>query len=233
MRIDELDFKKIKKPGEVVNYSDNKLNKAFNRIEILCNEYLSIVRKSKNILYRGAIHKNIKSKIFMANSKPRVSVEGNKATNYQKLCDTYLSLAGFKALRGNSIFTNSEYRMAKFWGNTYLIFPLNGFEFTYSKKYSGVPAADYEYPSFEVNGQEIYDYDYSSKSMLKYFNRLKSSEQIELSKKFVATNQFNCTDLKYGLTEHKDLWFTGNYIAISMDLCDIDKIQKFLGFKLK
>jgi hypothetical protein len=64
-------------------------------------------------------------------------VRGPKDTSVdvQNIVDSVLSLAGFTALRGNSVFCTSNKGLANEYGPLYLIFPKDGFKITWSKKY--------------------------------------------------------------------------------------------------
>lgn len=92
------------------------------KIQSDCTEYLAQVKKAKKWLYRGASGPNA----FVAKSwltrKPKDSDR-----EAQVFFDQMLAQLGFVALRGNSIFTTSDFWHAKSFGNsTYVIFPVNG-----------------------------------------------------------------------------------------------------------
>jgi hypothetical protein len=76
--------------------------------------------------------------------------------------------AGFTTLRGNSLFCNSSLNKADNWGKPYVIFPLNGFSYTYSAKFSGMSAAGYTFADdkYAANG---WTYDLNRKIRNKLF----------------------------------------------------------------
>jgi len=110
---------------------DEKTLKYFSYIEKNCSEYLTAVRATGRVLYRGQY--DSKMPIFVGyprkNRQPKDSDE--KA---QKIYDENLTIMGFDALRSNSIFTTSDFNQAEGYGNLYAIFPKNGFKFTWATK---------------------------------------------------------------------------------------------------
>lgn len=120
---------KIPKNVEI-SAARNQTEKIFKLIRRDCSDYLQISRSSHSMLYRGI---DIGIPAFRSQSlAKRQPVDTSKFT--QAEIDRDLANSGFKALRGNSIFVTSDYNVANAYGNTYIIFPVNGFEFTYSKK---------------------------------------------------------------------------------------------------
>lgn len=82
------------------------------------------------VLFRGI--KGDKPTFFRA--KPvtgRNPMDSNK--KFQAMYDRILKMAGFKALRSNSIFTSSDYHKAAEYGEVYVIFPANGSSFSWSR----------------------------------------------------------------------------------------------------
>lgn len=94
-----------------------------------CSEYLKAVRATKKFLYRGQHDTSLP--IFVGYPrKNRAPTDSNPEA--QELYDKYLSYMGFKALRSNSIFTTSDRYQAESFGNLFVIFPKNGFQFTWA-----------------------------------------------------------------------------------------------------
>jgi hypothetical protein len=92
------------------------------RIQKDCVQYLQEVRKAKKWLYRGTSGPNA----FVAKSwLTRQPKDSNREA--QILFDQMLAQLGFVALRGNSIFTTSDFWHTKEFGDkTYVIFPVDG-----------------------------------------------------------------------------------------------------------
>lgn len=109
---------------------DENLLKVLDLIIRDCPYALNEMRKAKKLLYRG-LHK-IPGEYFKGVSRENRNPK-DSSDEAQKIVDSVLAKAGFKALRGNSIFTSSDYYQAENYGNTYMIFPIDGFSFTTSK----------------------------------------------------------------------------------------------------
>jgi len=55
-------------------------------------------------------------------------------TDQTRLFDAALASSGFKALRSNSLFVSSSISVANDYGKPWVIFPLDGFDFTYTNR---------------------------------------------------------------------------------------------------
>lgn len=109
-----------------------KLLKYFSYIEQHCSEFLKVVQETQRFLFRG--QNDARLPIFVGH--PRANREPKDSDpEAQQLADKYLTAMGFKALRSNSIFTTSSQRHAADFGTVYVIFPKNGFDFTWSTKH--------------------------------------------------------------------------------------------------
>ena len=113
-----------------------------------CKESLAAMRAGKEFLYRGSANKDFKA--FKGASRENRRPLSTKA-HYQVLLDEMLTQYGFTAIRSNSIYCTSNISEADYYsksvGTTYMIFPIDGFKFTWSE-YSGdlyalMNAADY------------------------------------------------------------------------------------------
>ena len=123
---------KAEKDKDKLGGIDEKLLKYFTYIEKNCSEAVAAVKQTGQFLYRGQDDASLP--VFVgyprADREPKDSDE--KA---QKLCDKWLGMMGFKALRGNSIFTSPNRDQASGYGDLYAIFPKNGFQFTWSTEH--------------------------------------------------------------------------------------------------
>lgn len=198
MKINELKLDLIHKlkPGEqwkVLSSNFNKITEVVNFIRLNCSEFLQTAAQTKKFLYRGI--RNEKREIFMGYPREnRPSIEGEYKTSRAKIADSYLQAAGFKALRSNSIFCNSSEYKAGCWGETYLIFPINGFSFGYSKIRTGCTASEYIFPY-----QQDDDEDNDFKGQAEYF---------------IDKNDMKNTDLDWAMVKNQDVWIHGPYIAM-------------------
>lgn len=90
-----------------------------------CSQVIAAYRKADSVLVRGA---EGKPEAFVGRSWNNREPKDSSAAA-QKLYDMALKSMGFKSLRSNSIFTTSDLDFAGRYGETYYIFPKNGFAF--------------------------------------------------------------------------------------------------------
>ena len=205
------DFDSIELNYDYPNPLDVEFEAAWAMVEKHCSEFLKIVRQTEKFLYRGTNNSSSKSSIFIAkNREDRVPIWGGNR-KYAKICDLYLKTSGFTALRGNSTFCNSSYSKAQAWGNVFMIFPVNGFSFSYSAKWSGIPATAYTYPTFSYTLLSNYDNTVKVKKQITQDDLNKAAEE------FVKTNMMRNTDLDIAMMDTLDIWFHGKYIAFNID----------------
>jgi hypothetical protein len=134
MRLSEIDPNTIG-PGDKVSIDfgtpPNDTEKVIEYLKQNCSDIIEDMRATKKLLYRG-LKRGELGPIFVGQSrqdrKPKDT--GSKVSAF---FDQALASHGFKALRSNSIFVTSEYHHALSYGNAvYAIFPINGFNFTYT-----------------------------------------------------------------------------------------------------
>lgn len=129
--IDKLYAKKVELETEnMVGEIPKGLFDFFETVTKECSQILDYYKTTNQFLYRGT-----KSKAEAFKGKPfekRVSKDSDQYLS--DLLNQSLEQAGVIARRDNSIFTSSKTSQAKNYGNTYIIFPVNGFSFSYSKK---------------------------------------------------------------------------------------------------
>lgn len=104
-------------------------------IEKNCSDFLAEVGQIP--LYRGFVHVS-KGEARL----PKIAI-GASPTHRpprdspfvdQKRVDKALKEAGFTALRSNSIFCSGSEAQARIYGRVYLVYPINGFSFTWAYK---------------------------------------------------------------------------------------------------
>ena len=118
-------------PGEKRTVQTSKFDKIWNKLIVPnCSEILKIYTSSNKLLYRGM---KCAGPIFRGSSrqdrKPRDSY-----LFLNDLFDVGLKRLGMTALRSNSTFVISNENIALNFGDfVYIIFPLDGFEYTWTK----------------------------------------------------------------------------------------------------
>ncbi len=221
--------------NEILNkklYQDRpkKINLVFEKswelVQKNCSDVLSVYFRNKKLLYRGVSREKEIPNIFLSQNRTdrRVVLGSNLYTG--KVCDLYLKTAGFTALRGSSTFCNSELRRTVGWGETYIIFPLNGFKFTYSLEFTGCSASSYIYPAV-VDKRSLEDYfSPNSNGIFPLSNKTLKDE----ANKFVKVNKFYKTNLNVALNKQRDIWFQGKFIAFKYNIY-ADKIFSEIGIE--
>lgn len=100
------------------------------QIEKDCSQILSLYRKYKTVLLRGTFTHST----FFRAASPKNRKPLDTPLVIQKSIDKWLAQNGFKALRKNSIFTTRIPIVAAEYGYPYVIFPINGFNYTWFAK---------------------------------------------------------------------------------------------------
>ncbi len=144
-----------------IKYEDNgeipiKLNKLFQGIEKNCSQIVKIYKQinNENLSTNRFIFRGIRSNEDALYSLPHTTRRPKDSReNVDKLADAALKNNGFIAARANSVFTTGNYSQASGYGHSvYVIFPFDGFHFTYSKTIGDLILRD-EYLSYFVNDE--------------------------------------------------------------------------------
>lgn len=108
---------------------DENAMKVISFVEKHCSQSMDIFKQSKHVMFRGM--GNEKRDVIIGspwtNRRPKDS-----SVEDQNMLDSYLEAAGFTALRRNSTFVSSNLSQAENYGSVYVIFPKNGFSYTWS-----------------------------------------------------------------------------------------------------
>ena len=111
-------------------FNQTKTYKLLDGIKNKCSDAVAAMQSTGRVLYRGTSYTQ---DIYIG--KP--FTDRRTTTSHQKIQEVYdnaIAKEGFKALRSNSIFTSTSREFATGFGNhLYIIFPVNGFDFTWSK----------------------------------------------------------------------------------------------------
>ena len=132
MKINEVIKYGNLKQGEHLSLSPEKVNDIIDFIKRRCKKIINVYKSSGALLYRGT-HTQNDAEFFIAKPftkrKPK-----DTAKTYQIAIDNKLSQAGFTALRSNSIFCTSREKTTIIYGTTYVIFPIDGFTYTFAER---------------------------------------------------------------------------------------------------
>jgi len=174
-------------------------------IEINCSDILKFYKETGNMLYRGI--KN--NKPYLINNPVKYRTPVDTPVNIQYIVDVKLEAAGFTALRSNSIFCFGNSYNPKFYGRVYMVFPFNGFSYTWSLKI-----------------KDLYD-DYASVSMFSG-KAIKDMENMS-PKEVVDIFDFVSTNLKTACNTPNEILIHGKCLLVNAELYE-NKINKFISF---
>lgn len=187
---------------------DIKIDKA---VLANCSEILHLYSTTRQVLYRGILRINsARAKSIFIGEPVENRIPLNTSLALSIAIDNKLIKAGFKALRINSIFCTGDLEQAKEFGEPYVIFPFNGFKFTYSDFKDLTLQMPYKFEPYSNMPKEI-----------------KWMTVADFISKFGFTNQ----NLDAALINSKEIYVRGKYLAINLQhnynlLCEI------LGFKI-
>ena len=163
-------------------------------IETHCSEVVEDYRHVKQCLFRG-----MKARGFaFIDSSPTNRIPRDTKISIQKKVDDKLQKEGFKALRSNSIFCTSDFSEARAYPhysntrNPYIIFPINGFDYTFSFTYS----------------------DFLKDFRWYGYNSLEDAIDDLTPKEFVRRGSYSRTGLRAALNSGHEVMIHGNYVAI-------------------
>jgi hypothetical protein len=133
MKINELGDIDSLEPGQrqKFNPSNTDYSRSFDKFLLDCSDSIAAAKEADKFLLRGVASGG--PQIFLGRSRDnRKPLDSDKLD--ATMMDDYLKASGFTALRSNSIFcTGSLYGVGKY-GTVYIIFPVNGFDITWSPK---------------------------------------------------------------------------------------------------
>lgn len=203
MKINEIS-KKIKVGMHDSNESNDKV---IQFIQKNCSQILKVYEHSNsNFLYSG---KYSNSEVFFGKTINNRKPLGTDPRINSKL-NQVLRQTGFKARRDNSIFATSMETTASEYGNTYVIFPINGFDYSWCSMAEDLTL----------------EFDIGKKSWLRAVEENNFyKDLVELDPQdFIQKYHFkNNEGLAYALTDGFEILIHGSYVAIrdTSDLLEI------------
>jgi hypothetical protein len=174
------------------------------------------MQKADTFLYRG-VDRSIEAKpIFVANS-PEDRKPIGQTQREQYILDMLLSLEGFEALRSNSVCCSSTQAEIIRFGTPYIIFPINGFSFTWSSVINDIGS------NWDLR-MELGEWD-------KDYTQAIRNNEIKISDcgitEFVKNCGFKNSDMRNALRSGNEISIHGRYFAISCYYRDI--VSEYFG----
>ncbi len=123
--------------------SNPELEALFEKIEDRCSDYLDAVGQAGRVLYRGSSRSGT---AWIERSWDVRKVKDSDSRE-QEIFDDLLEKIGIKARRSNSVYCSPDYHQAagytKGTGDVYVIFPINGFHYSYTNSDDLMMSANY------------------------------------------------------------------------------------------
>lgn len=222
MRLYEFTYKNITNDPRPNNFN---LEDVMTKIKINCSQYLNAVTQEGQLLWHGSnnFHQNgsLQSVVETSSRNDRKPQLTDLSTSNK--IDELLSISGFKALRSNSTFTTSSLRTAGSYGHPYMIFPWDGFSFTWSDKLrdltTDMNVSRYDVDSFTkvITDKNNPLYDGEQINYWTYKTTQQSLEDLKLtSEEFIATYKFYDENLQAAIHSGNEVMINGNYLMVSI-----------------
>lgn len=154
-------------PGQKEKFvpSNTDENRTFQKFLSDCSQSIEAMKSAKKFLYRGIT--NPEHGIFVGRSRDNRDTRDSSSMLSGKV-DEILKAGGLTAIRSNSIFCTSVLSDANFYGTQYIIFPKNGFDFTWSPKVSDFTAFANSFQAYDA--ERIYKLGQSHQDKYEQFN---------------------------------------------------------------
>lgn len=119
-------------PGQRRSVPDNlKMSKIYERLLAPnCSEIIDVYRYTRQFLYRGM---KTDKNMFRGTSRPHREPR-DSSPDMTEIFDEMLRINGMEVVRSNSYFATSDLAHAREFGTVFIIFPVNGFKFTYTNE---------------------------------------------------------------------------------------------------
>lgn len=166
-----------------------------------CKQFVGAMQQTNCLLYRGMdyLFPNPWAAEF---SKPDRYPSG-QSSGQQKTLDDIFKMGGFSSLRRNSISCTPNIMHASGFGVPYMIFPQDGFSFTWSKMCS------------DIGGDTILGKDINN-LIATILNLPEANKDVApYYAEFLKTWRFSNTDLPAALESGNEISINGHYLALS------------------
>ena len=201
-----------------IQESEEDVYTACEAIDEHCIEFIKDMKTANKFLYRG-IDYRVTTPIFTDESPATRSPIGQTRENHKKL-NILLTMGGFKALRSNSICCSSNLKEATGFGAPFMIFPANGYEFTWSSRIDDIGGS---YPLMHA----LNDWDLRKKLPVFGYKPKKWPPAPEEAEAFLDSFGFQDFDMVAALNSGNEIAIHGKYMAISRYYIDI--VSKYFG----
>jgi hypothetical protein len=195
-------------------FSEDDINDILPILKKSCNEYILSARQSGRFLYRGI---DTERPIMLIDPPPNRMPQGQSLTE-QAMLDRILKMTGFTALRSNSRSCTTNPSDALEFGNLYLIFPMDGFSYTWSSRIADVG-------SNRLLAKRLHDWCPPKNS----FSKSGSTPTQDEAERFIEEFEFHKDNLPRAMDIGNEIIVKGRYYAISRYY--IDEISTYLDIE--
>jgi hypothetical protein len=198
--------------GGFKNYEQEKLEHVFEFISKHCSQAVKDMQSKNKFLYRGI---NAPSPTIFLGATPVTREPYGMGKDQQWILDKIFKLTGFISLRRNSICATTKPDEYVNFGKIYYIFPVNGFNFTWSKIIKDVGG-----------NNEIYN------ELKKLYNSYIGINRLDqdAANKFIKKWDFRNNNFDQALWVGNEITINGQYVAIkSSDYPYIYAVKEYFG----
>jgi hypothetical protein len=172
-----------------------------------CSNSIKVFKEYNELLFSGMVNRG--TYFTFIDHSPIHRRPRGMSIDEQEYIDECLTLAGFSALRSNSIFCISDYSQAKNFGDAFIIIPINGFSFT------GINSRRYlNYVSLpDISGDD--------------------GVTIDMADFIVRNYGFFHDDFAHAVFSENEVMINGSYRALRLKSPGTKRILKKLGLDIK
>ena len=216
---ESVDEQQIQQPTES-NLTDPNALMVF--LKLHCSDIIDVYTQTQKVMYSGM--KNVKPNVYIEKT-PSNRIPRDAPINNQIAVDGKLKSAGFTALRNNSIFCSSKKTDAQHYTKAnpspHVIFPLNGFSFTYSSVFE------------DLFLNVFAPWKVKNKIMTNRTEQIFNATLEELSpSEFVERWGFHKENISGAIASKKEIYIHGEYIAVLSSSEEFKYITAQLGIKV-
>lgn len=211
MKINEIEagqkvsFRQDTSSGYNAPPEENEVGKILQVVKENCSEAITAMKQTNKYLYRGIKYHGTQTSIAFHGRSRENRRPLSTAKDFDETLNNGLRNSGMVALRSNSIFCTSSIQSASSYGKLYLIFPINGFQYTWNTKYEDF-FTDY-----------IYEYFMSSGTLKTQEERQEAKQEFsELAKTPDFANEcgFINTNFMEAIESGHEIMISGEYYAL-------------------
>ena len=176
-------------------------------LEEHCSEIIREIVAAKKLLYRGEQDKySTMVRTIWTNRKSLYMPD-----DFAYIIEEAYTKLGISANRQNSIFTTPSTQVANAWGQAYIVFPVNGYKFSY---FTEVTQGEYAFDALHALLDTLFGYklDTLPKDKFKTNSEVRQLFNDEFVKKVVKQLKglgITDTDLQYAMNHDCEVLFTG------------------------